>query len=101
MLCSPPTGKRTCTEEKGWVNLIRTKTSKLDKTQRKEASKDIPDSETFDNELEMNETEDIDLFDLEKCLETDIIDNIIIRNQENEDALTLNTSSFHITITCF
>ena len=46
-------------------------------------------------------TEDIDLFDLEKCLETDIIDNIIIRNQENEDALTLNTSSFHITITCF
>ena len=52
LLCSPPTGKRTCTEEKGWVNLIRTKTSKLDKTQRKEASKDIPDSETFDNELE-------------------------------------------------
>ena len=65
MLCSPPTGKRTCTEEKGWVNLIRTKTSKLDKTQRKEASKDIPDSETFDNELEMNETVDTDLFDLE------------------------------------
>ena len=36
LLCCPPTGKSKCTEEKGWINLIRrTKTSKLDKTQKK------------------------------------------------------------------
>ena len=55
LLCSPLIGKRKCTEEKGWINLIRrTKTSKLEKTQKKEATiKDnIPDSETFDDELD-------------------------------------------------
>ena len=54
-LCSPPTGKRKCTEEKGWINLIRrTKASKWDKAQKKEATiKDnIPDSKTFDDELD-------------------------------------------------
>ena len=55
LLCSPPTGKRKCTEEKGWINLIRrTKASKWDKAQKKEATiKDnIPDSKTFDDELD-------------------------------------------------
>ena len=61
----------------------------------KEATKDnIP---TFDDELEMNETVDFDLFGLEKGLETDITDNINSKKQENEDAATLNTSSCHIT----
>ena len=71
LLCSPPTGKRKCTEEKGWINLIRrTKTSKRDKAQKKEATiKDnIPDNETFDDELDKNEKVDFDLFDLEKSL---------------------------------
>ena len=93
LLCSPPTGKRKCTEEKGWINLIRrTKTSKLDKAQKKEATtKDnSPDSETFDDELDKNETVDFDLFDLEKSLKTDIIGNISARNQENENASALN-----------
>ena len=49
LLCSPPTGKRQCTKEKGWINLLRTKTSKLDKTQKKEAIKD--NTPTFDDEL--------------------------------------------------
>ena len=90
LLCSPPSGKRKCTEKKGWINLIRTKTSKLDKTQKKEATKDnIPGSETFDDELQKNETVDFDLFDLEESLEPDI-GNINARNQENEDASTLN-----------
>ena len=63
MLCSPPTGKRNCTEEKGSINLIRrTKTSKLDKTQKKEATKNnISDSKTFEDELDKNETVDFDL----------------------------------------
>ena len=79
LLCSPPTGKRKCTEEKGWINLIRTKTSKPDKTQKKQVTKDnIPDNETFDNELEMNETVDFDLFDWEKSLETDILTTLIL-----------------------
>ena len=93
LLCSPPSGKRKCTEEKGWINLIRrTKTSKLDKTQKKEATiKDnIPDSETFDDELDKNETVDFDLFDLEKSLKTEIIGNTSARNRENEDASALN-----------
>ena len=93
LLYSPPTGKRKCTEEKGWINLIRrTKTSKLDKAQKKEATtKDnSPDSETFDDELDKNETVDFDLFDLEKSLKTDIIGNISARNQENENASALN-----------
>ena len=47
--------------------MIRTKTSILDKTQKKEATKDnILESKTFDNELDMNETVDSDIFDLEK-----------------------------------
>ena len=88
-------------EEEGSINLIRTNTSILDKTQKKEATKDnILERETFDNELEMNETVDFDLFDLEKNLETDIIHNINTRNQENEDASTLNTSC-HITFDLF
>ena len=69
LLCSPPTGKRKCTEKKRWINLIRrTKISELDKAQTKEATtKDnIPDSETFDDELDMNQTVDSDIFDLEK-----------------------------------
>ena len=78
LLCSPPTGKRKCTEKKGWINLLRTKTSKLGKTQKKEATKDnIPGSETFDDELQKNERVDFDLFDLEESLEPDIIGNII------------------------
>ena len=81
--------------------MIRTKTSILDKTQKKEATKDnVLESETFDNELEMNETVDFNLFDLEKNLETDIIHNINTRNQENEDASTLNTLC-HITFDLF
>ena len=83
LLCSSPTGKGKCTEEKGWINLIRrTKTSKLDKAQKKEATtKDnIPDSETFDDELDKNETVDFDLFDLEKSLKTDIFGNTSARN---------------------
>ena len=48
----------------------------------------------------MNETVDFDLFDLEKYLETDIIHNINTRNQENEDASTLNTSC-HVTFDLF
>ena len=66
LLCSPPTGKRKCTEEKGWINLIsRTNTSKLDNTQKKEATLkgNIPESETFDDELHKNETVDFDLCD--------------------------------------
>ena len=66
LLCSPPTGKRKCTEEKGWIDLIRrSKTSKLDKTQKKEATirENIPDSKTFDDELDKNEIVDFDLFD--------------------------------------
>ena len=93
LLCSPPTGKRKCTEEKGWINFIRrVKTSKLDKTQKKEATiKDnIPDTETFDDELDKNEAVDIDLFDLEKSLKTDIIGNSSARNQENGDTSVLN-----------
>ena len=83
--------------------MIRTKTSNVDKTQTKEATKgNIPDTETFDDELEMNETVDFDLFDLEKSLETDITDNINTRNQENKDASsTLNTLSFHIPLDLF
>ena len=68
------------------MNLIRrTKTSKLDKTQKKEATiKDnIPDSETFDDKLHKNEAVDFDLFDLEKSLKTDITGNTSARNQEN------------------
>ena len=58
---------KTFSEEEGSINLIRTNTSILDKTQKKEATKDnILERETFDNELEMNETVDFDLFDLEK-----------------------------------
>ena len=42
---------KKCTEEEGWINLIRTKTSILDKTQKKEATKDnILESKTFDDE---------------------------------------------------
>ena len=66
LLCSPPTGKRKCTEEKGWIDLIRrSKTSKLDKTQKKEATirENIPDSKTFDDELDKNEIVDFDLFE--------------------------------------
>ena len=88
LLCFLRTGKRKCTKEKGWINLIRTKPSKLGKTQNKEATKD--DIPTFDDELEMNETVDFDLFDLEKGLETDIIHNINTKKQENEDASTFN-----------
>ena len=93
--------KKCTKEEKGWIDLIRTKTSKLDNTQKNKATKDnILYSATFDNELEMNETVVFDLFDLEKKLETDIIHNInTSRNQENEDASTLNTS--HITFDLF
>ena len=47
----------------------------------------------------MTETVDFDLFDLEENLETDI-QNINTRNQENEDASTLNTSC-HITFDLF
>ena len=68
--------------------MIRTKPSKLGKIQNKEATKD--DIPTFDDELEMNETVDFDLFDLEKGLETDIIHNINTKKQENEGASTLN-----------
>ena len=68
--------------------MIRTKPSKLGKIQNKEATKD--DIPTFDDELEMNETVDFDLFDLEKGLETDIIHNINTKKQENEDASTFN-----------
>ena len=32
LLSFSPTGKRECSEEKGWIYLIGTKTSKLDKT---------------------------------------------------------------------
>ena len=93
--------KKCTKEEKGWIDLIRTKTSKLDNTQKNKTTKDnILYSATFDNELEMNETVGFDLFDLEKNLETDIIHNInTSRNQENEDASTLNTS--HITFDLF
>ena len=93
--------KKCTKEEKGWIDLIRTKTSKLDNTQKNKATKDnILYSATFDNELEMNETVVFDLFDLEKKLETDIIHNInTSRNQENEDASTLNT--LHITFDLF
>ena len=93
LLCSPSTGKRKCTEKKGWINLIRrTKSSKLDKTQKKEATieDNISDSETFDDELDKNETVEFDLFNLEKSLKTDIIGNINARNQENEDASILS-----------
>ena len=93
LLCSPSTGKRKCTEKKGWINLIRrTKSSKLDKNQKKEATvvDNISDSETFDDELDKNETVDIDLFNLEKSLKTDIIGNINARNQEDEDKSTLS-----------
>ena len=38
---------------------------------------------------------------MKKSLETDIIDNINTKNQENEDASTLNTSSCHINLICF
>ena len=38
---------------------------------------------------------------MKKSLETDIIDNINTKNQENEDASTLNTSSCHITFDLF
>ena len=66
----------------------RTKTSKLEKTQKKEATimDNISDSETFDDKLDKNETVNFDLFNLEKSLKTDIIGNINARNQENEDA---------------
>ena len=51
---------KKCTEEERWINLIRTKTSILDKTQKKEAAKDnILESKTFDNELDKNETVDL------------------------------------------
>ena len=93
LLCSPSTGKRKCTEKKGWINLIRrTKSSKLDKTQKKEATivDNISDSETFDDELDKNETVEFDLFNLEKSLKTDIIGNINARNQENVDASILS-----------
>ena len=49
--------------------------------------------------IEVTETVDFDLFDLEENLETDI-QNINTRNQENEDASTLNTSC-HITFDLF
>ena len=93
LLCSPPTGKRKCTDKKGQINLIRrTKTSKLEKTQKKEATimDNISDSETFDDKLDKNETVNFDLFNLEKSLKTDIIGNINARNQENEDASILS-----------
>ena len=66
--------KRKWTEDKGWINLIRTKISKLDKAQNKEATKDsIIYKGTFDDELEMYEAVD-------RSLETDIIHNINTRN---------------------
>ena len=50
---------RKWTEDKGWINLINTKTSKLDKAQNKKATKDsILYKETFDDELEMYEAVD-------------------------------------------
>ena len=62
LLCSPPTGKRKCTEEKGWIDLIRrSKTSKLDKTPT--IKENVPDSKTFDDELDKNEIVVFDLFD--------------------------------------
>ena len=48
----------------------------------------------------MNETVDFDIYDFEKKLEADIIHNINIRNQESEDASTLNTSC-HVTLDLF
>ena len=66
LLCSPPTGKRKCIEEKGQIDLIRrSKTSKLDKTQKKEATikENVADSKTFDDELDKNEIVAFDLFD--------------------------------------
>ena len=54
--------------------MIRTKISKLDKAQNKEATKDsIIYKGTFDDELEMYEAVD-------RSLETDIIHNINTRN---------------------
>ena len=93
LLCSPPTGIRKCTEEKGWINLIRTE----------EATKDnIPDSETFDDELKMNETVDSDLFDFKKSLEKDITGNINKYNkQETEDTSTLKVVSDTFFQICF
>ena len=65
---------RKSTEEKGWINFIKTKISKLDKAQNKEATKDsIIYKGTFDDELEMYEAVD-------RSLETDIIHNINTRN---------------------
>ena len=50
---------RKSTEEKGWINFIKTKISKLDKAQNKEATKDSTlYKETFDDELEMYEAVD-------------------------------------------
>ena len=49
--------------------------------------------------IEVTETVDFDLFDLEENLETDI-QNINTRNQENEDVSTLNASC-HITFDLF
>ena len=50
---------RKWTEDKGWINLINTKTSKLDKAQNKKATEDsILYKETFDDELEMYEAVD-------------------------------------------
>ena len=53
LLCSPPTGKR------------KSETSKLDKTQKKEATikENVADSKTFDDELDKNEIVAFDLFD--------------------------------------
>ena len=43
----------------GWINFIKTKISKLDKAQNKEATKDSTlYKETFDDELEMYEAVD-------------------------------------------
>ena len=71
---------KKCTEEEEWINLIRTKTSILDKTQKKEATKDnVLESETFDNELEMNETVDFDLFDLEKNLKQTLFTTSLLK----------------------
>ena len=49
--------------------------------------------------IEVTETVDFDLFDLEENLETDI-QNINTRNQENEEVSTLNASC-HITFDLF
>ena len=95
LLCSPPTGRES-TEEEEWSNIIRKKTSKLDKKLNKEPKPDdkLNNFEIYDVQLEIDETVYFDLCDLKKNLEEGIINN---NYGENDNMPVLEIQSLPLT----